>query len=159
MLPDLSVLDQGQPTETSDHSREEIRKVCIEAITQATAVAITNRALRTNATVTGQHYYDEGDLVDYHCPTTTMDDWGGWNGPFPAVRNDPEKAREIGSDSAALRTVLTFLASVPAGRPAMTCGYAPTKKGTLQMISASRLSLNVHLVLQYLMRNVFRIEN
>eukprot|EP00959_Pyramimonas_sp_CCMP1952_P330366 6917307-Pyramimonas_sp.AAC.1 len=37
-----------------------IRKVCIEAITQATAVAKANRALRTKTTITGQHYYDEG---------------------------------------------------------------------------------------------------
>eukprot|EP00959_Pyramimonas_sp_CCMP1952_P262632 5491738-Pyramimonas_sp.AAC.1 len=145
-----------------------IRKVCIEAITHATAVAETNRALRTKTTLTGQHYYDEGDLVDYHRPTATKDDWGGWNGPFPVARNDPERgqvsrvenrdvqvqygdarhslyiealiAREIGSDTTALRTALTFVASLPAGRPAMTFGYIPTKKGTLQMTSASRLS-------------------
>eukprot|EP00959_Pyramimonas_sp_CCMP1952_P023862 500409-Pyramimonas_sp.AAC.1 len=63
-----------------------------------------------------------------------MDDWGGWNGPFPAVKNDPERgqvvirvgnrdvqvqygdarhsldtealiARETGPDNIALRTV------------------------------------------------------
>eukprot|EP00959_Pyramimonas_sp_CCMP1952_P233496 4880166-Pyramimonas_sp.AAC.1 len=63
MLPDLPVLDHEQPTETSDHYPEQtIRRVCIDAITQATAVAKTNRALRTKATITGQHYYDEGDL-------------------------------------------------------------------------------------------------
>eukprot|EP00959_Pyramimonas_sp_CCMP1952_P384475 8057674-Pyramimonas_sp.AAC.1 len=159
MLPDLPVLDHEQPTETSDHSRgQTIRKVCIEAITQATAVAKTNRAVRTNTTVTGQRYYDEGDLVDCDRPTTAKDDWGGWNGPSPVVRNDPDRgqviirvghrnvqvqfgdarhslyikallAREIGSDSAALRTVLTFVASLPAGGPAMTFGYMPAKKG------------------------------
>eukprot|EP00959_Pyramimonas_sp_CCMP1952_P343188 7188984-Pyramimonas_sp.AAC.1 len=42
-------------------------------------------------------------------------------------------AREIGSDRAALRTVLTFVASLPAGRPAMTFGYVPTRKWALQM--------------------------
>eukprot|EP00959_Pyramimonas_sp_CCMP1952_P145331 3042766-Pyramimonas_sp.AAC.1 len=83
MLPDLPVLEHEQPTETSDHSREQtIRRVCIEASAQATAAAKTNRALRTKATSTGQHCYDEGDLVDYHRPTTTKDDSGGWNGPF-----------------------------------------------------------------------------
>eukprot|EP00959_Pyramimonas_sp_CCMP1952_P310669 6501386-Pyramimonas_sp.AAC.1 len=81
MLPDLPVLDHEQPTDTSDHSREQtIRRVCIKAITQATAVAKTNRALRTKTTHTGQHYYDEGDLVDYHRPTTNKDDRGGRNG-------------------------------------------------------------------------------
>eukprot|EP00959_Pyramimonas_sp_CCMP1952_P015661 331518-Pyramimonas_sp.AAC.1 len=49
-------------------------------------------------------------------------------------------AREIGSDSAAVRTVLTFVASLSAGRPASTFGYVLTKKGALQMTTASRLS-------------------
>eukprot|EP00959_Pyramimonas_sp_CCMP1952_P029583 621137-Pyramimonas_sp.AAC.1 len=63
MLPDMPVLDHEQSTETMDHSREQtIRKVCTEAITQATAVAKTSRALRAKTTVTGPHYYDEGDL-------------------------------------------------------------------------------------------------
>eukprot|EP00959_Pyramimonas_sp_CCMP1952_P334536 7005904-Pyramimonas_sp.AAC.1 len=64
MLPDLPVLDHEQPTGTSDHSREQtIRRVRIEAITQATAAAKTNRALRTKTTITGQdYYYDEGDI-------------------------------------------------------------------------------------------------
>eukprot|EP00959_Pyramimonas_sp_CCMP1952_P303119 6342548-Pyramimonas_sp.AAC.1 len=133
-----------------------MRRVCIEAITQATAVA-NNRAPRTKTLITGQHYYDEGDLVDYHRPTTTKDDWAGWNGPFPVVRNDPESgqviirvgnrdvqvqrgdaghslyiealiAREIGSDNTALRTVLAVVSSLSAGRPALTFGYVPTKK-------------------------------
>eukprot|EP00959_Pyramimonas_sp_CCMP1952_P096075 2008873-Pyramimonas_sp.AAC.1 len=85
MLPDLPVLDNEQPTEVLDHSREQtMRRACVEAITQATAVAKTNSALRTKTTVTGQHYYDEGNLFDYHRPTTTKDDRGGWSGPFPA---------------------------------------------------------------------------
>eukprot|EP00959_Pyramimonas_sp_CCMP1952_P090023 1884499-Pyramimonas_sp.AAC.2 len=163
MLPDLPVLDHEQPTETSDHSREQ-----------------TNRALRTKTTVTGQHYYGEGYVVGYHFPATTVDDWGDWNGPFTVVRHDPDRgqviirvgnrdvqvqyrdarhslyiealiAREIGSDSAALRTVLTFVASLPAGRPTLTFGCVPTK--------ASRVYPKVHLVLQYLIRNFFRIEH
>eukprot|EP00959_Pyramimonas_sp_CCMP1952_P205655 4300688-Pyramimonas_sp.AAC.1 len=41
-----------RPAETSDHSHEQImRKVCIEAIAQAIAVARTSRALRTRTTV------------------------------------------------------------------------------------------------------------
>eukprot|EP00959_Pyramimonas_sp_CCMP1952_P276256 5774622-Pyramimonas_sp.AAC.1 len=46
-------------------------------------------------------------------------------------------ASEIGSDNIALRTVLTFVASLLAGRPAMTFGYVPTKKGVLQLTNAS----------------------
>eukprot|EP00959_Pyramimonas_sp_CCMP1952_P408060 8551849-Pyramimonas_sp.AAC.1 len=92
MPPDLPVLDHEQPTEASDHSREHmIRKACIEAITQATAAAKTNRALRTESTITGQHHYDDEDLTDYHRPTTTKDDWGGWNGTFPVARNDHDR--------------------------------------------------------------------
>eukprot|EP00959_Pyramimonas_sp_CCMP1952_P055757 1165178-Pyramimonas_sp.AAC.1 len=62
MLPDLPILDRERPTETVDHSREQMmRKVCTEAITQATAAAKTNRALRTETPINGQHYYGEGD--------------------------------------------------------------------------------------------------
>eukprot|EP00959_Pyramimonas_sp_CCMP1952_P458341 9476468-Pyramimonas_sp.AAC.1 len=45
--------------------------------------------------------------------------------------------RDIGSDNTQLRTALAFMASLPAGRPAMTLGYPPTKQGMLQMTSAS----------------------
>eukprot|EP00959_Pyramimonas_sp_CCMP1952_P031600 662783-Pyramimonas_sp.AAC.1 len=55
--------------------------------------------------------------------------------------------------------MLTFVASLSAGRPALTFGYVRTKTGTLQMTTASRLSPKVHLALQYLIRNFFRIEN
>eukprot|EP00959_Pyramimonas_sp_CCMP1952_P088303 1847364-Pyramimonas_sp.AAC.1 len=121
------------------------------SLTDNTQVAKTNRVSRTKTTITGQHYNDEGDLVDYHRPTTAKDDWGGWNGPSPVVRNDPEWgrviirvaliAREIGSDITALRTALTLVAGLSAGRPALICfGYVPTKKGTLRMTTACRLS-------------------
>eukprot|EP00959_Pyramimonas_sp_CCMP1952_P057751 1205414-Pyramimonas_sp.AAC.1 len=65
----------------------------------------------------------------------------------------------MGSDSTALCTVLTFVAGLSAGRPSLTFGYVPTKKGALQMTSASRLSPKVHLALQYLSINFVRIEN
>eukprot|EP00959_Pyramimonas_sp_CCMP1952_P144158 3017887-Pyramimonas_sp.AAC.1 len=68
-------------------------------------------------------------------------------------------AREIGSDNTALRTMLAFVASLSAGRPALTFGYVATKKCALQMTTASRLSPNVHLALQHLISNFFRIEN
>eukprot|EP00959_Pyramimonas_sp_CCMP1952_P116063 2426273-Pyramimonas_sp.AAC.1 len=96
MLPDLPVLDHEQQTEPSDHSREQtICRVSIEANTQAAAVAKANRALRAKTTITGQLYNDEGDLVDYLRPATTKDDWGGWNGPFPAVRNYSDRGQVV----------------------------------------------------------------
>eukprot|EP00959_Pyramimonas_sp_CCMP1952_P052539 1098330-Pyramimonas_sp.AAC.1 len=114
-------------------------------------------------------------VVDHHRPTTTKDDSGGWNGPLPVVKNDPDKvsghhpsgqsrcatliAREIGSDNTARRTVLIFVASRSAGRPALTSGLVSTKKGALQMTTAIRLSPKVRLVLKYLIRNFSRIEN
>ena len=74
-LPDLPAIDVEQETETSDHNCElRIREVRIEAITQATAVAKTNRALRTKTTPAGQHVYKPGDLVDYHRKSATKDD-------------------------------------------------------------------------------------
>eukprot|EP00959_Pyramimonas_sp_CCMP1952_P052023 1087414-Pyramimonas_sp.AAC.1 len=61
----------------------------------ATATAQTSRALRTKTTIGGQHYNYQGDLADYHRPTTTKDDCGGWKGPFPVVRNDPDWGQVI----------------------------------------------------------------
>eukprot|EP00959_Pyramimonas_sp_CCMP1952_P432967 9066578-Pyramimonas_sp.AAC.1 len=91
MPPDLPVLGREKPTETSDHSRGQMmRKVCIEAIAQGTAVAKTSRSLRTKTTFSGQHYYDEGDSVDYHCPATTKGDWGRLEWPIPSCQDDPE---------------------------------------------------------------------
>ena len=57
MLPDLPVPDHEQETETTGHSRGElIRRVNLEALTQATAVAKANRALRTKTSIAGQRY-------------------------------------------------------------------------------------------------------
>ena len=61
--------------------------------------------------------------------------------------------QDIGSDNVALKTVLAFIASLPAGQPAMTFGYLPNKQGDLRQTTASRLSPNVHLALQFLIRN------
>eukprot|EP00959_Pyramimonas_sp_CCMP1952_P394905 8274281-Pyramimonas_sp.AAC.1 len=42
MLPDLLVLDHEQPTETSDHSREEtMRRVCVEASQSPVSTTLT----------------------------------------------------------------------------------------------------------------------
>eukprot|EP00959_Pyramimonas_sp_CCMP1952_P104603 2186370-Pyramimonas_sp.AAC.1 len=70
-----------------------IRREFFEAITQAAAVAKTNRALRTQTAITSQHCYDERDAVDYHRPTATKGDLGGWSGPLPVVRNDPDRGQ------------------------------------------------------------------
>eukprot|EP00959_Pyramimonas_sp_CCMP1952_P299924 6273217-Pyramimonas_sp.AAC.1 len=54
-------------------------------------------------------------------------------------------AREIGSDNTAPRTVSIVVASRSAGRPALTFGYVPIKKGALQMTTASlRLAKSIH---------------
>eukprot|EP00959_Pyramimonas_sp_CCMP1952_P216590 4530258-Pyramimonas_sp.AAC.1 len=96
MLPDLPVLDRERQTETSYHTRERtIRRVSVEVIKQAAAMAKTSGAFRIKTTVAGQHYYNEGDSVDYHRPTTSKDDWGCWNGIFPVVRNDLDRGQVI----------------------------------------------------------------
>eukprot|EP00959_Pyramimonas_sp_CCMP1952_P083818 1752832-Pyramimonas_sp.AAC.1 len=113
-------------------------------------------------------------MVDHHRPTTTKDAWGVWSGPFPVVRNDPDRGQvivRVGNAMSSVSnqrnwlrqrcttTVLTVVASLPAKRPAMTLGYVPTKKGMLQKTSASRLAPKGTLDLQYLIRNFFRIES
>eukprot|EP00959_Pyramimonas_sp_CCMP1952_P422051 8841361-Pyramimonas_sp.AAC.1 len=87
MLPDLPVLDHEQPTDTSYHSREQtIRWICIGAITQATAGAKTNRALRTKTTITGQRYYGEGYLVDLPSPYNREGRLGRLEWPVPSCK-------------------------------------------------------------------------
>ena len=96
MLPDLPVADYEQVTETTAHERKEhIRRVSIEAITQATAVAKANRAMRAKPTPSGQFVYREGELVDYHRTPTTKDDWGGWSGPYPVIKNEPSQGQLV----------------------------------------------------------------
>ena len=95
-LPDLQNLDFEKEGENTDGERERrIRQTGIEAITQSTAVAKINRALKTQTTIDGSRLYKPGDLVDYHRPTATKDDHGGWNGPYPVVRNEPERGQVV----------------------------------------------------------------
>ena len=125
--------------------------------------------------------------MDYRRPTTTKDVWGGWNGPFPVVKNDPDRGqvivkvgnrevrvqypdarhilfieallvREVGPDSTALRTVLAYISELPAGQPAKTFGYLPSKQGRLRMTNDSGRAPKVHLALQYRVKNYVRVE-
>ena len=87
-LPDLENIDFPKEGERSDGQREQrIREAGIEAITQSTTVAKVKRALKTSTTPDGSRLYKVGDLIDYHRPTATKDEHGGWNGPYPVVRN------------------------------------------------------------------------
>ena len=188
-LPDLETPDFPKGPEMSGHEREQhIRQVSLEAITQATAVAKTNRALRAKTAPDGARLYSPGDLVDYHRPTATKDDHGGWNGPYPVIRNEPERGqlvvkagsreiivqypdarhtlyvealltREMGMDNTAMRTVLSFIAGLGAGKPALTFGYLPDGKGSLRTTDASKLNPRVHMALQFLVRNYFRVDH
>ena len=40
--------------------------------------------------------------------------------------------REMGMDNTAMRAVLTFIAGLCAGKPALTFGYLPDSKGSLR---------------------------
>ena len=51
--------------------------------------------LKAKTTTDGARLYKPGDLIDYHRVTTTKDEHGGWNGPYPVVRNEPERGQVI----------------------------------------------------------------
>ena len=72
-----------------------IRAANIEAITQSTAVAMVNRALKAKTTTDATRLYRVGDLIDYHRPTATKDEHVGWNGRFPVTRNDAATGRLV----------------------------------------------------------------
>ena len=91
-LPDLENIDFPKDGEHSDLLRERrVREAGITAITQSTAVAKINRALKTSTTIDGSRMYKPGDLVDYHRDTATKDEHGGWNGPCTVVKNLPDR--------------------------------------------------------------------
>jgi len=95
-LPDLQNEDFDPNGENTDGNREQrIRQAGLEAITQATAAAKIKRALKTSTTIDGSRLYKPGDLIDYQRPTVTKDEHGGWNGPYPVVRNEPERGQVI----------------------------------------------------------------
>eukprot|EP00959_Pyramimonas_sp_CCMP1952_P001882 38744-Pyramimonas_sp.AAC.1 len=76
----------------SEPPREQrMLEISLEASTQATAGAKASRSSRAKTAPLDQSIYRDGDLVDYHWPTTTTDDWGYWSGPCPVARNAPEK--------------------------------------------------------------------
>lgn len=158
-LPDLETLDQPGPGETSDHRRENmIRQAALEAITQSTAVAKINRALKTRTTIDGARLYKPGDLIDYHRPTNTKDEHGGWNGPAKVIRNEPDRgqvvvqvggrqlivrypdarltlyveaflAREASHEDGAIHTVVNYIASLGPGKTPVTFGYIVSERG------------------------------
>ena len=189
-LPDLDNIDFPVDGEQTDGERERrIRQAGIEAITQSTAVAKINRALKTQTTTDGSRLYKPGDLIDYHRPTATKDEHGGWNGPYPVVRNEPERGqvickaggREIvvqypdarltlyldvyftktmGMDNTAMRTLLTYISNLPAGKAPEVFGQVLATDGsTWRLTAASRRAPKIHLALQYLTRNFFRVSN
>ena len=95
-LPDFENPDFPKEGELTGTAREDrIRASAINAMTQSTAVAKIQRALDSKTTPDGNRLYKQGDLMDYHRPTPTKDEHGGWNGPWPVVRNEPERGQVI----------------------------------------------------------------
>ena len=113
---------------------------------------------------------------------------GGWNGPCPVTKNDPDRGnvivqvgnrevrvqyldashtlyieallvREVGSDSTALRTVLAYTSELSAGQPAKILGYLPSKQGHPRMTDDSSRAPQAHLALQYFVKNYFRVAS
>ena len=54
-----------------------------------------DRASKARTRSGGYETYHPGDLIDYHRPTTDKDSDGGWHGPFPVVRNEPDQGQVI----------------------------------------------------------------
>ena len=94
-------------------------------------------------------------MIDYHRPTATKDEHGGWNGPYPVVRNEPELGKvvcahggreisvrypdarltlfiellmtlELGLDNEAIDTIINYIERLAAGKTPETFGYVVT---------------------------------
>jgi hypothetical protein len=181
-LPDLENIDFSKEGENSSGLREErIRQAGITAITQSTAVAKVNRALKTKTTLDGSQY-TVGQLVDYHRPTHDKDSHGGWNGPCRVIRNEPERGQLIcmrGGREAIVRypdarltlfvesiyatmihdrheamdIVIDYVSRLTPGKAPITFGFPAGD----HLTSASKNAPKVFLALQYVIRNMFRI--
>eukprot|EP00959_Pyramimonas_sp_CCMP1952_P366536 7676739-Pyramimonas_sp.AAC.1 len=57
-----------------------------------------------------------------------------------------------------MQTVLTYVAHLGAGKPAKVLGYIPDYKGNFNLSDDSKFHTRVHLALQYIVRNYFRVE-
>ena len=125
--------------------------------------------------------------MDYHRPTATKDEHGGWNGPVPVVRNDPDRGMivcrsggrdlnvrypdarhsmyieailmaDTGLRDEALTTVLQHIASLSAGKVPEMYGYTFVNNA-YQATACSRHKPRIHLALTYVVRNYFRIQD
>jgi hypothetical protein len=187
-LPDFENLDFPQEGELEVTDREErIRNASIEAITQATAVAKINRSLTGKTSLDGSRLYKPGDLVDYHRSTTTKDEHGGWNGPVPVLRNEPDRGMvvcksggrelnarypdvrlslylevifmaDIGMENDAIDTILVHISKLQAGKTPEMYGYT-FANGLYRVTAASKQAPKVHFALSYVIRSLFRIHD
>ena len=174
MLPDFDAPDLPEAETTGQYRERRVREMAISAIIQATAVAKVNRALRTETQADGGRLFKIGDLTDYHRPTTTKDDKGGWNGPCPVTALHLERGQLIcqngnrpitvqspdarlthylevcittkrGSDNTAMRTILTHVAEVIApGQARVAFGYEPDHNGNWKLSQGSKEAPKVH---------------
>eukprot|EP00959_Pyramimonas_sp_CCMP1952_P083380 1742605-Pyramimonas_sp.AAC.1 len=61
-------------------------------------------------------------------------------------------------DNTAMQTALASVAHLGEGRPAKVFGYIPDYKGNLNLSDDIKFHPRVHLALQYLVQNYFRVE-
>ena len=66
--------------------------------------------------------------------------------------------KQLGMDNTAMHTLLTHISNLQAGKPAVTFGYAMVKDRFV-LTAASKEAPKVHLALQFLIKNFFRISN
>ena len=120
-------------------------------------MAKTNRALKAKTTTDGTRLYKPGDLVDYHRPQTSKDFFGGWNGPHPVLRNEPDQGKvilknggneihvrypdarltlyietlhiaDVYQDNNAMEIILNFIDELSEGKTPETFGYVEVRK-------------------------------
>ena len=117
ILPDLDAPDLPKEQATGGEREAAMQPVGMEAITQATAVAKTDRAPRATTAGNGARLCREGDMLDYDRPTATSGDHGGWKGPYPVIRNRlgrgqiiaKVRSRQISAQHPDARRALKFL--------------------------------------------------
>ena len=134
-----------------------------------------------------QSHYQPGQLIDYHRPTYDKDSHGGWTGPFPVIRNEPDKGQVICRSGGreirvrypdallslfmeclllamqdkheAMDIVLDYISRLPSGKSPVTFGYTSDKQSKQFLTTASKNAPKVFLALQHVTSHILRILN
>jgi hypothetical protein len=189
MLPPIAITtgeDIDEPGAGNDRVEARVREVALQAMIESTSQARISRALNTKTQLPGERMFAKGDIVEYHQPSATKDS-SGWLGPanvkevqgsqgqvvidhngnelrcrFQDVRHFlglgwlVEECLFINGPQA-MKIVKEFIEKLEPKSAPMLFGH--TNKTGKMLTKASQTYKEIHEALNYVIMNVFRIND